>query len=116
CCMRSCSDRYRVSMLQQLVTLQSDPLLSRRISPLDWQQSKTYYRFVRYGERILRRSSRNFAPWYVIEGADERYRSLIAGRLLLDGLNAALAAQRGPTVARHSAPVEADMSLNRSRS
>src|SRR5690606_1165742 len=100
-------------MLQRLASLKDDPLHSWRISPLDWQQSKTYDRFVRYGELILRRSSRNFAPWYVIEGADERYRSLIAGRLLLDGLNAALAAQRGPTVAPHSAPVEADMSLNR---
>ena len=100
-------------MLQRLASLKDDPLHSWRISPLDWQQSKTYDRFVRYGELILRRSSRNFAPWYVIEGADERYRSLIAGRLLLDGLNAALAAQSGPAVAPHTAPVEADMSLNR---
>lgn len=99
-------------MLKRLESLKDDPLHSWRISPLYWQQSKTYDKFVQHGELILRRSSRNFAPWYVIEGADERYRSLIAGRLLLGGLNAALDAVDGHAVAPHSAPVEADMSMN----
>ncbi|TCD21459.1 polyphosphate:AMP phosphotransferase [Pseudomonas sp. IC_126] len=93
-------------MMKRLDSLKDDPLHSWRISPLDWQQSKTYDRFVKYGELILRRSSRDFAPWYVIEGSDERYRSLTAGRLLLEGLNAALDAAEQPPVQPHAAPVE----------
>ncbi|AZZ45007.1 polyphosphate:AMP phosphotransferase [Pseudomonadaceae bacterium SI-3] len=93
-------------MLQRLESLKDDPLHSWRISPLDWQQSKTYDRFVKHGELILRRSSRDFAPWYVIEGSDERYRSLTAGRLLLEGLNAALDAADQPLSQPHTATIE----------
>jgi len=78
-------------MKARLKALEDDPLHSWRISPLDWQQSKTYDKFVRYGERVLRRTSRDYAPWYVIEGLDPHYRSLTAGRLLLQGMQAALA-------------------------
>ena len=77
-------------MKNRLKLLKDDPLHSWRISPLDWQQSKTYDKFVRYGERVLRRTSRDYAPWHVIEGVDPHYRSLTVGRLLLEGMQAAL--------------------------
>ncbi|MEQ7919637.1 polyphosphate:AMP phosphotransferase [Xanthomonas sp. WHRI 1810A] len=77
-------------MKLRLKTLRDDPLHSWRISPLDWQQSKTYDKFVRFGERVLRRSSREYAPWHVIEGVDPNYRSLAVGRLLLEGMQSAL--------------------------
>ncbi|MFJ4144755.1 polyphosphate:AMP phosphotransferase [Pseudomonas sp. NPDC089734] len=77
-------------MKARLKTLKDDPLHSWRISPLDWQQSKTYDKFVRFGERVLRRTSREYAPWHVIEGMDANYRSLTVGRLLLEGMQAAL--------------------------
>ena len=78
-------------MKARLKALKDDPLHSWRISPLDWQQSETYDRFVRFGERVLRRTSRDYAPWHVVEGVDPYYRSLAVGRILLDGLQAALA-------------------------
>jgi polyphosphate:AMP phosphotransferase len=77
-------------MKKRLKTLKDDPLHSWRISPLDWQQSKTYDHFVRFGERVLRRTSRDYAPWHVIEGVDPHYRSLAVGTLVLEGLQAAL--------------------------
>ncbi|HEX8593403.1 MAG TPA: polyphosphate:AMP phosphotransferase [Pseudomonas sp.] len=77
-------------MKSRLKLLKDDPLHSWRISPLDWQQSKTYDKFVRFGERVLRRTSRDYAPWHVIEGVDPYYRSLTVGRLLLEGLQTAL--------------------------
>ncbi|GGJ89727.1 polyphosphate:AMP phosphotransferase [Pseudomonas matsuisoli] len=80
----------REKMFARLKSLKNDPLHSWRLSPLDWQQSKTYGRFVKHGERVLRATSRDHAPWHVIEGADERYRSLTFGQLLLDGLQHAL--------------------------
>lgn len=85
-------------MKARLKALKDDPLHSWRISPLDWQQSQTYDRFVRFGERVLRRTSRDYAPWHVIEGADPHYRSLAVGRILLEGMQAALAVE--PSVMR----------------
>jgi len=77
-------------MKARLKSLKDDPLHSWKISPLDWQQSETYDRFVRFGERVLRRTSRDYAPWHVIEGVDPNYRSLAVGRILLESLQAAL--------------------------
>src|SRR5690349_5343902 len=77
-------------MKARLKALADDPLHSWRISPLDWQQSETYDRFVKYGERILRRTSRDYAPWHVIAGKDAHYRSLVVGKILLEGLQNAL--------------------------
>ena len=57
-------------MKARLKALADDPLHSWRISPLDWQQSQTYDKFVKYGERVLRRTSRDYAPWHVIAGVD----------------------------------------------
>jgi polyphosphate:AMP phosphotransferase len=96
-------------MKTRLKTLRDDPLHSWRISPLDWQQSETYDRFVRFGERVLRRSSRDFAPWYVVEGADEHYRSLMVGRILLDGLQAALKVKKRRPPQPHVAPLAASL-------
>ena len=85
----------RKQMKRRLKTLKDDPLHSWRISPLDWQQSRTYDKFVRFGERVLRRTSREYAPWHVIEGADANYRSLTVGRLLLEGMQAAIKNPKG---------------------
>ncbi|MDY7561142.1 polyphosphate:AMP phosphotransferase [Pseudomonas sp. 10B1] len=101
-------------MKARLKALEDDPLHSWRISPLDWQQSKTYDKFVRYGERVLRRTSRDYAPWYVIEGVDPHYRSLTTGRLLLQGMQAALAngkAKPMPTPLEPQAPTVDELSL-----
>lgn len=97
----------RERMQARLDSLKDDPLHSWRISPLDWQQSHTYDKFVRHGERVLRRSSREHAPWHVVEGVDERYRSLTVGRILLQGLQAALQqAQEHPSASAPPASLD----------
>ncbi|KRW59831.1 polyphosphate:AMP phosphotransferase [Pseudomonas sp. TTU2014-080ASC] len=92
-------------MKARLKALRDDPLHSWRISPLDWQQSRTYDKFVEVGERLLRRTSRDYAPWYVVEGVDQYYRSLTVGRILLDGLQAALKVTERVTSHPHAAPM-----------
>lgn len=96
-------------MKGRLKALQDDPLHSWRLSPLDWRQSKTYDKFVRVGERVLRRTNRDYAPWYVVEGVDEYYRSLTVGRILLEGLRAALKAKNRPLAQPHAAPLTASL-------
>lgn len=92
-------------MKARLKALKDDPLHSWRISPLDWQQSETYDRFVRFGERVLRQTSRDYAPWHVIEGVDPHYRSLAVGKILLEGLQAALKSDHGPIHQANIAPL-----------
>ncbi|NWB26370.1 polyphosphate:AMP phosphotransferase [Pseudomonas gingeri] len=94
-------------MKARLKALQDDPLHSWRISPLDWQQSQTYDTFVHFGERVLRRTSRDYAPWHVIEGVDPHYRSLTVGKILLEGLQAALKSSRVEPRPNNAAPLPA---------
>ena len=102
-------------MLARLESLKDDPLHSWRLSPLDWQQSKTYDKFVRAGEDVLRRTSRDYAPWYIVAGADANYRSLTVGRILLEGLQAVLrgSAERAPLP--HATPLMAYRSAQPAR-
>ncbi|SDH94174.1 polyphosphate:AMP phosphotransferase [Pseudomonas panipatensis] len=93
----------------RLKTLESDPQRSWQLSQVDWLQNQVYDKFVRYGERVLRRTSRDYAPWYVVEGVDERYRSLTVGRTLLEGLQAALKLQERPRRHPHAAPLVASL-------
>ncbi|TLX80063.1 polyphosphate:AMP phosphotransferase [Pseudomonas nicosulfuronedens] len=90
---------------ERLKALENDPSRSWQLSEVDWKQSEVYDKFVRYGERVLRRTSRDYAPWYVVEGSDERYRSLTVGRTILESLQAALKRKDRPTPQPHAAPL-----------
>jgi len=92
-------------MKARLKSLQDDPLHSWRISPLDWQQSETYDQFVHFGERVLRRTSNDYAPWHVIEGVDPHYRSLTVGKILLEGLQTALKTKDAKPRPTNAAPL-----------
>ncbi|WP_447751582.1 polyphosphate:AMP phosphotransferase [Pseudomonas nicosulfuronedens] len=90
---------------ERLKTLENDPTRSWQLSEIDWKQNEVYDKFVRYGERVLRRTSRDYAPWYVVEGSDERYRSLTVGRTILESLQAALKRKDRLTPQPHAAPL-----------
>ncbi len=61
-----------------------------RVGPGDWERFKHYDEFVDICEDALRETGTGEAPWQVIEGSDPEYRSLTAGRMLLDALRARL--------------------------
>jgi polyphosphate kinase 2 (PPK2 family) len=42
---------------------------------------------------VLRETSTGVAPWYVVEGADERYRNLTVGKILLNAITSAISAK-----------------------
>lgn len=104
-CSSSSGSISKKQLKERLKALEKDPQHSWKLSPLDWKQSEVYDRFVHYGERVLRRTSRDYAPWYVVEGADERYRALTVGRILLEGLQAALATKERAKRQPHAAPL-----------
>jgi polyphosphate:AMP phosphotransferase len=96
-------------MQARLEALSGDPMHSWKLSPLDWQQSKTYDKFVRVGEDVLRSTSRDYAPWFIVEGADANYRSLTVGRILLEGLQTALQERSRKTALAHATPLATRM-------
>ncbi len=70
--------------------LLADERTAWRVGPGDWERFKQYDEFVEVCERALRDTSTGEAPWHVIEGADPAYRSITAGRLLLDAMRSRL--------------------------
>lgn len=70
--------------------LASDPKTAWRVTTAEWDHLEQHDEWVRVSEEALRKTSTGEAPWRVVEGADPAYRSLTAGRLLLDALTACL--------------------------
>ncbi|WP_374537915.1 polyphosphate:AMP phosphotransferase [Chitinimonas taiwanensis] len=76
---------------QRLSELEQDPRTRWRVGERDWANLKQYGRFRAVAEQVLMRTSTGAAPWVVVDGEDERYRSLTVGQLLLDALRQRLA-------------------------
>ncbi len=91
---------------KRLQTLQKDPLTRWRVTKLQWQHWRMYGKFIAAAERALQRTSTVEAPWMIVEGVDEAYRSLTVATAILDAIRTALAQGRGegqtPKLARGS--------------
>lgn len=79
------------AQIKRLKSLSADRHSRWRVTSEDWRHFEHYDEFVKISARALRETSTGEAPWHVIEGSDPEYRSLTAGRLLLDALTARLA-------------------------
>ncbi len=73
---------------KRLKALERDPSTSWRVTHDDWQAYHAYRKSYVLWETLLRETSTTAAPWYVVEGTDERYRNLTVGRILLDTMRA----------------------------
>lgn len=92
---------------KRLKELEKDPATRWRVTKEDWKHFELYDKFRKVSEHTLRETSTGEAPWIVIEGADHRYRSLTAGKLLLAALRDRLTAKVPPDTAR-TAPLPKD--------
>ncbi len=70
----------------RLKDLEKDPKTRWRVTDTDWDRFRSYDRFRKVSELVLRETSSAQAPWQVIEGEDPHYRYLTAGTLLLEAL------------------------------
>ncbi|MFO0631236.1 MAG: polyphosphate:AMP phosphotransferase [Nannocystaceae bacterium] len=80
---------FHLSKAQQrkrLRELEKDKLTRWRVTDEDWRRFEHYDALVDTAKRALRLSSTEFAPWIVVPGRDERYRSLVVARGLLDAM------------------------------
>ena len=75
---------------KRLQALDRDPRTSWRVTRADWDAYKLYAKRHDLWEHLLRETSTGYAPWYVVEGVDERYRYLTVGKILLDALQKTL--------------------------
>ena len=67
-----------------------------RVTPTDWKHLGMYKKFHEVSEHLLRSTSTAEAPWVVVEGADERYRSLTIGRAILEAMRRRLDQKEKP--------------------
>jgi polyphosphate:AMP phosphotransferase len=77
------------AMKARLKALAADPKTAWRVTPQEWHHLKHHGSYAQVADEALRKTSLGEAPWLVVEGADPAYRSLAAGRHLLQALNAA---------------------------
>jgi AMP-polyphosphate phosphotransferase len=85
----------RDAQKQRLRRLEKDPLTRWRVTKRQWQHWRMYDRFIVAAERALQRTSTADAPWTIVEGVDEGYRSVTVATSLRDAIRNALAHGRG---------------------
>ncbi len=94
----------RAAQKERLREFARNPLTRWRVTRDDKMRSRIYAKSHDLWEHILRETSIGEAPWYVVEGADERYRSLTVGKILLDAMHRILAEKKPARPARVRTP------------
>ena len=80
---------------KRLKSLEKDPRTRWRVTKRDWTHFELYDKFHEADEQALRMTSTAEAPWYIIEGADARYRELTVGKILLEAMRRRLDEKAG---------------------
>jgi AMP-polyphosphate phosphotransferase len=81
---------------RRLEELDGNPRTSWRVTKDDWRAFRAYSKSHDVWEHLLRETSSGEAPWHLIEGADDRYRNMTVGKILLAAMQAARAARPRP--------------------
>ena len=76
---------------RRLKALEKDPRTAWRVTKWNWDRLKTYDKLQDVVGHLLRMTNTPWAPWIIVEGTDDRYRSLTAGKILLDAIRQKLA-------------------------
>lgn len=84
---------------QRLKALSSDPRTAWRVTQWNWDRLKTYDQLQEVAGHLLRVTNTAAAPWAVVEGTDDRYRSMTVGQVLLAAIQQKLAETEPPCVA-----------------
>jgi polyphosphate:AMP phosphotransferase len=91
----------------RLKALEKDPLTRWRVTAEQWRQARSYDELVEAEATAVRLTDASQAPWMLVDGSDERHRSLVVARVLrdrvtrrLDEEDADRRPRRGASVAR----------------
>jgi polyphosphate:AMP phosphotransferase len=77
--------------VKRLKALEKDPRTAWRVTQWNWDRLKTYDKLQDVAGHILRLTNTPWAPWVVVEGTDDRYRSLTVGQIMLQAMQKKLA-------------------------
>ncbi|MDD5365593.1 MAG: polyphosphate:AMP phosphotransferase [Gallionellaceae bacterium] len=90
---------------KRLTALEKNPRTRWRVTKDDWNRFGHYDEYRRVSEHTLRETSTGDAPWLVVEGNDENYRSLTVTKHLLASLESRLAQPDRPHRRIYGAPL-----------
>lgn len=79
---------------ERLKAIEADPLTKWRVTKETWDRLKTYDKLQEVAGHLMRTTNTPWAPWIIVEGTDDRYRSLTIGKTILDSLQRRLADKR----------------------
>ena len=79
---------------ERLKTIETNPLTRWRVTKASWDRLKTYDKMQEVAGHLLRTTNTPWAPWIIVEGTDDRYRSLTVGKTILESLQKRLADKR----------------------
>ena len=71
---------------QRLKALEKDPRTAWRVTKDSYDRLKTYGKLQEVAGHVLRVTNTAKAPWIIVEGTDDEYRSLTVGRIVLDAM------------------------------
>ncbi len=71
---------------KRLKALEKDPRTAWRVSRESYDRLKTYDKLQEVAGHVLRVTNTAKAPWIIVEGADDAYRSLTVGRIVLEAM------------------------------
>jgi polyphosphate:AMP phosphotransferase len=93
--------------VKRLKALEKDPRTAWRVTQWNWDRLKTYDKLQDVAGHLLRMTNTPWAPWVVVEGTDDRYRSLTVGQILLQALQ-----KKGSSSAKQKSPVAPMVRVN----
>jgi AMP-polyphosphate phosphotransferase len=71
---------------QRLKALEKNPRTAWRVTKESYERLKTYGKLQEVAGHVLRVTNTAKAPWIIVEGTDDAYRSLTVGRVVLDAI------------------------------
>jgi polyphosphate:AMP phosphotransferase len=80
---------------RRLKKLAKDKASRWRVTKLQWKHWRMYDKFIAAAEQALRQTSSVEAPWMIVEGDDEAYRSITVATMIRDAIASALSEGRG---------------------
>ncbi len=92
---------------RRLKALEKDPKTAWRVTKWNWDRLKTYDKLQDVVGHVLRMTNSPWAPWIIVEGEDDRYRSLTTGKILLAAIRDRLA-----NAGKQTTPVAPPMRVN----
>jgi polyphosphate kinase 2 (PPK2 family) len=92
---------------RRLKALEKDPHTAWRVTKWNWERLKTYDKLQDVVGHVLRMTNTPWSPWIIVEGEDDRYRSLTAGKILLKAIR-----ERLSDVGKLTTPVAPPVRVN----